>query len=77
MESVIAYGGKVEGDHSSFHFEINFQNKDENSLMQLINFSKKVMEANKKEAASFEDVIPGTEEDSTETISADTATPAI
>jgi hypothetical protein len=76
MESVIAYGGKVEGDHSSFHFEANFQNKDENSLTQIINFSQKVMEANKREADSFDDVIP--DADTTEAVEVtDTVTPAI
>lgn len=76
LESVIAYGGKVEGDHSSFHAELNFQNKDENSLMQLINFSQKVIEANKREADSFDDVIP--EEEETDSTTVDTvAAPAI
>lgn len=75
LESVIAYGGKVEGDHSSFHFELNFQNKDENSLLQLINFSQKVMEANKREADDFDDIIP--EDADTTTVADSTATPAI
>lgn len=73
MESIIAYGGKVEGDHSSFHFEANFQNKDENSLMQIFNFAQKVREANKREADSFEDVIPDADDDSVEDVPADTA----
>ena len=75
LESVISYGGKVEGDHSSFHFELNFQNKDENSLLQLINFSQKVMEANKRAADDFDDIIP--EDADTTTVADSTATPAI
>jgi hypothetical protein len=58
MESISAYGGKVSGDHSDFHFEVNFQNKEENSLMQIINFSQKVADAEKREAASIDEVIP-------------------
>jgi len=58
LESISAYGGKISDDHTDFHFEIRFQNKNENSLMQLINFSQKVAEAEMKESDSFEDVIP-------------------
>jgi hypothetical protein len=58
LESISAHGGKVKGDKSDFHFEINFQNKEENSLMQIINFSKKVAEAEKRQADSFDEVIP-------------------
>lgn len=64
MESISAYGGKVSGDHADFHFEVNFQNKDQNSLMQIINFSQKVAEAEKRMSDSYDDVVP--EEDSTE-----------
>jgi hypothetical protein len=58
LESITAYGGKINGDHSDFHFEMSFQNKEENSLMQLINFTKKVAEAEKRESDSFDEVIP-------------------
>lgn len=60
LEAITAYGGKPEDKHSDFHFEITFQNKNENSLVQLINFSKKVAEAEKKEADSIDEVIPDT-----------------
>lgn len=75
LESVVAYGGKIDGNHAPFHFELNFQNKEENSLMQLINFSQKVMEANKREADSFDDIIPDDAEPAATVDS--TASPAI
>lgn len=58
LESISAYGGKVKGDHSDFHFEVTFQNKEENSLMQLSNFFQKVAEAEEKEGDSFDEVVP-------------------
>jgi hypothetical protein len=58
LESVIAYGGKVEDDHSKFHFEILFQDKGENSLMQLIRFSQKIAEAEMKQPDPIDEVIP-------------------
>lgn len=64
LESISAHGGKVKGSQSDFHFEINFQNKEENSLMQIINFSQKVAEAEKRQADSYDEVIP--EADTTE-----------
>lgn len=70
LESISAHGGKVKGDHSDFHFEVNFQNKEQNSLLQIINFSQKVAEAEKRQADSFDEVIP--EADTTE-VMADTA----
>ena len=75
LETMSAYGGKVKGDHSDFHFEAAFVNKEENSLIQISQFIKKVKEAEQKEGDSFDDVVP--EEDSTETVTADTAAPAI
>jgi len=74
MESISAYGGKVKGDRSTFHFEAAFQNKDENSLVQLINFSQKVAAAEKKSNDSFDEVIP--EEEDIEEM-ADTTVPAM
>lgn len=71
LESISAHGGKVKGDKSDFHFEVNFQNKEENSLMQIINFSKKVAEAEKRQADSFDEVIP--EADSATEVMIDTA----
>lgn len=65
MESVTAYGGKVSGDHVDFHFEALFQNKNENSLLQLIRFAQKVAEAEKKEGDSFEEVVPEEAADTT------------
>jgi hypothetical protein len=70
LESISAHGGKVKGSQSDFHFEVNFQNKEENSLMQIINFSQKVAEAEKRQADSYDDIIPET--DTTE-VAADTA----
>jgi hypothetical protein len=70
MESLVAYGGKVEGNKSTFHFEAVFQNKDENSLLQLINFSKKVAEAEKREADNIDDVIPAADATTTDTAAA-------
>lgn len=61
LESISAYGGKVQGDHSSFHFEAAFQNKDENSLLQMINFAQKIAEAEKRQGDSIDDVIPATD----------------
>jgi len=58
LDNIKAYGGKVQDDHSDFHFELSFQNKDENALMQLINFTKKVADAEQRESASFDEVIP-------------------
>lgn len=72
LESISAYGGKVNGDHSDFHFEMSFQNKEQNSLMQLINFTQKVAEAEQREAASFDEVIPEEETDMAD-VSVDTA----
>ncbi|MFA6056929.1 MAG: DUF4836 family protein [Taibaiella sp.] len=70
LESISAHGGKVKDSQSDFHFEVNFQNKEENSLMQIINFSQKVAEAEKRQADSFDEVIP--EADTTE-VMVDTA----
>ncbi|KAA5536533.1 DUF4836 family protein [Taibaiella lutea] len=58
LESINAYGGKLEGDHTKFHFEILFQDKGENSLMQLIKFSQKIAEAEMKQPDSIDEVIP-------------------
>jgi hypothetical protein len=58
LESISAHGGKVKGDHSDFHFEVNFQNKEQNSLLQIANFYQKVAEAEKRQADSFDEVIP-------------------
>ncbi len=68
IESISAYGGKVENDCTTFHFEATFQNKNENSLMQLISFSQKVAEAERKAPDNYEDVIPesDTAEEATE-----------
>lgn len=35
-ENITASGGKIKGDYSPFSIEINLQNKDENSLVQLL-----------------------------------------
>jgi hypothetical protein len=67
LESISANGGKVNGDHSDFHFEINFQDKETNSLMKLIEFSQKVAEAERKQANSIDEVIPQQAVDSTTT----------
>ncbi len=76
LENISAHGGKVKDDHSDFHFEATFVNKEKNSLLQIIDFAKKVAEAEKKEGDSFDDVVPAT--DSTEeAVMADTAAPAI
>lgn len=69
LESVSAYGGKINGDHSDFHFEASFQNKEENSLMQLLKFMQKVSDAEKREGDSFDEVVPA--EDSTTTDTAE------
>jgi hypothetical protein len=65
LESISANGGKINGDHTDFHFEIDFQNKEENSLMQLIKFSQKVAEAERKQANTIDEVIPQGDVDST------------
>lgn len=39
LEDIRAYSGDIESDHLPFHYEINFQNKKENSLIQLISTS--------------------------------------
>jgi len=63
LESISAYGGKIDGDHTKFHFEILFQDKGENSLMQLIRFSQKIAEAEMKQPDSIDEVIPQDESD--------------
>jgi hypothetical protein len=65
LESITAHGGKVSSDHTDFHFEILFQDKKENSLMQLIKFSQKVAEAEMKQAATLDEVIPSNDVDTT------------
>ncbi len=42
LETIVAYGGKISGDHASIHFDINFQNKGENSLLQIIKAATQV-----------------------------------
>lgn len=74
LESINGYGGKLTDDHTDVHFDVTFQNKDENSLLQLMRFYKKVREAEKKMGDSPEEVIP--EDDSTETTVDSAATPA-
>lgn len=74
LESINGYGGKLTDDHTDVHFDVNFQNKDENSLLQLMHFYKKVREAEKKMGDSPEEVIP--DDDSTEATVDSTATPA-
>jgi hypothetical protein len=71
LESISANGGKINGDHTDFHFEINFQNKDENSLMQLIKFSQKVAEAERKQANTIDEVIPQNTVDTTSATGSD------
>lgn len=55
LENLIAYGGKIKDDHVPFHFELNFQNKNDNSLMQIIKFAEKAKKADESPAtaASF------------------------
>lgn len=65
LESISAYGGKINGDHTDFHFEILFQDKGENSLMQLIKFSQKIAEAEMRQPDPIEEVIPQNEDDVT------------
>ncbi|WP_162902826.1 DUF4836 family protein [Taibaiella koreensis] len=71
FESVKAYGGKLDGDHTEMHFEATFQNKDENSLLQLIRFGQKVVEAEKKMGDSVDDVLPGDQEEASPAEAAD------
>lgn len=71
LESIRAYGGEVKGDYSEFHFDILFQNKDENSLMQLINFSQKIAEAEMKQANSIDDVLPQEDEEAVDSTSSE------
>jgi hypothetical protein len=40
IENVTVYGDKMKSEYIPFHGEISFQNKSENSLVQLIRFSK-------------------------------------
>jgi hypothetical protein len=70
LESITAYGGKLESDHTKFHFEILFQEKGENSLMQLIKFSQKVAEAEMKQPDSIDEVIPQDESEEADTAEA-------
>jgi hypothetical protein len=74
LENISAHGGKVNGDHSDFHFEATFVNKEKNSLLQIIEFAQKVAEAEKKESDSFDDIVPDTD---TAEIAVDTVAPAI
>lgn len=47
LESMLAYGGKQKDDHLDFHFELNFVNKNENSLSQILDFVQKAKEADR------------------------------
>lgn len=58
LETISAHGGKVQGDHTDFHFEINFINKKENSLLQLIQFGQKVAAAEEAGTDSYEEAEP-------------------
>jgi|GEM_PF-731189 hypothetical protein len=58
IEHVVAYVSSTKGNQSNFHAEVTFQNKNENSLMQIIQFSQKVAEAEKRNGNSIEEVIP-------------------
>lgn len=49
LDHVMAYSTKVSGDHSEFTFKASFQNKDENSLMQIIKLINQFSEAGKSD----------------------------
>ncbi len=73
LDAVSAHGGKVKGDHTDFHFEATFVNKDENSLLQIMRFYKKVREAESQDSDDIDDVVPG---DDTTEAAVDTAAAA-
>lgn len=58
FESFKAYGGGGSKNQSNLKVELSLQDKSENSLLQLIHFSKKVTEAEKKGNYSLDEVIP-------------------
>lgn len=49
LEKIVGYGGKMEGDHSSFRLNIDFTNKSDNSLMQILKLAGKVRKLQDKE----------------------------
>jgi hypothetical protein len=51
MEHLIGYGGKINGDHVGFHMELTLQNKNDNSLMQIIKYVEKLKKAEEAEEA--------------------------
>lgn len=48
LSNVIFYGGENKGNTFEYHLSINFTNKDENSLIQLINYVGKMQELTKE-----------------------------
>jgi hypothetical protein len=42
IDNIQVYGGKIKDNYSAFHATIYFQNKEENSLLQLINLGKEI-----------------------------------
>lgn len=49
LDDVTAYGGKNKGNTFEYNISVNFTDKKENSLIQLLNYASKMAELNKQE----------------------------
>ncbi len=49
LDDVIAYGGENKGNTFEYSISVNFTDKKENSLIQLLNYASKLAELNKQE----------------------------
>ncbi|MFT4062308.1 MAG: DUF4836 family protein [Edaphocola sp.] len=58
IESITGYSKKPSKKSTEIYFEVKFQNKDENSLMQIINFAQKVADAESRNGNEQEETYP-------------------
>ena len=53
LQNVLMSGAEFKNSNFAYHLELNFVNKEENSLIQLMDFAMKINQVNKKDNITY------------------------